>query len=287
MRYGMGIAVLAGLLLSWSPQAAAQDEEDIRWIDATGAASGCIGSPKTAACAVETALACRVRREAALCGTVGLTLPPEEELPFSRRNPDPFTVVDVTGVKYLLHDEEAGDNRRVGVSIRFYGRDGLNWPDDGWRRLVYGVRREGSAWRVEDVSWQAWIRMIGPRDATSRCIGDRRTPVCAVETHIVCRLRDESGLCADSGGLEPKHFRPKGATVLYYIDRIRKWDPPEHSPPGGMPVVVWVAESTDLPPPGAKQPDGAYIARPAFVSVSYILERREGEWRVANRTERP
>lgn len=285
---GRTLAVIAAVMLAVLPGAAAgQAEEDIRWVDRQGASSSCIGSPASAVCAVETALVCRVRRDATLCGVVGLALPPDDELPFARRNPDPFAVVKVTGAKYLLRDEEEGDDRRIGVSVRLHGKYGLNWPETGWRRLVYGVRRSGGGWQVEEVSWQPWIRMIGPRDASSKCIGTQASPVCALETHIACRVRGDAALCADAGRLEPKHFRPKGATVLYIIDRIRKWEPPEPAAPGSIFVVVWVAESTDLPLPGGSDTGSAYVTRPAFVAVSYTLERRDGEWRVVNRTERP
>lgn len=287
MQYGTTIILLAAILLAMPVTVAGQGEEDIRWVDQTGASSHCIGSPVSAECAVETALACRVRRDAALCEAVGLSLPPSEDLPFAARDPDPFDVVEVTGVKFLIHDEERGDSRRIGTSVRFYGKYGLNWPDSGWRRLIYSVRRSDGGWRVDRVSWQPWIRMIDPRKATSQCIGRRDSPVCALETHIACRVRGDDALCADAGGLEPKHFRPKGATVLYYIDRIRKWEPPELAAPGSLLVIVWVAESTDLPAPGAEQPGGAYIGRPAFVPVGYTLERRDGVWNVLNRTERP
>lgn len=287
MRYGLIIVLAAPLLLSLPVAAAAQGEEDIRWVDQAGASSGCIGLPVSAECAVETALACRVRREATLCEAVGLFLPPDGGLPFAARNPDPFHVVEATGVKYLIHDEEQGDRRRIGLSVRFYGKYGLNWPDSGWRRLIYSVRRSDGGWRVDRVSWQSWIRMIDPRKSSSQCIGRRDTPVCAVETHIACRVRGEERLCDGMDGLEPKHFRPRDATVLYYIDRIRKWDPPELAAPGSLLVTVWVAESTDLSAPGAEQPGGAYVGRPAFIPVSYTLERRDGAWNVLNRTERP
>lgn len=287
MRCGLIIALVAPLLLSWPVTSAGQGEQDIRWIDQNGASSDCIGSPAGAKCAVETALACRVRLDAALCETIGLSLPPDNGLPFSARNPDPFDIVELSGIKYLIHDEEQGDSRRIGVSVLFYGKYGLNWPDNGWRRLIYSVRRSDIGWRVDRVSWQPWIRRIGPRKASSQCIGRLDTPVCTVETHIACRVRGEDALCADAGGLEPKHFRPRGATVLYYIDRIRKWLPPELAALDSLLVTVWVAESTDLPAPGAEQPGGAYVARAAFVPVSYTLERRDGAWNVINRTERP
>lgn len=287
MRYGLMIALLAPLLLSWPMPAAGQGVEDIGWLDRVGASSDCIGLPVSATCAVETALACRIRGDADLCETVGLALPRERELPFSQANPDPFDVVQATCVKYLIHDGEAGDSRHVGLSVRFHGKYDLNWPDRGWRRLIYAVRQTAEGWRVDDISWQPWIRLIGPRDASSGCIGGRDTPVCALETHIACRVRDDAALCAGEGGLEPQNFRPKGATVLYYIDRIRKWEPPELAPPGSLLVAVWTAESTDLSTPGATDPGNAYMARPEFVAVSYMLERRDGGWTVLSRTERP
>ena len=285
------VAVLAAVTLAALPQTVAgRTEADIRWVDRTGASSDCIGAASSAVCAVETALACRVRRDAALCKAAGLPPPRGDELPFTRRNPDPFGVVEATGAKYLLHDEGEGDNRRIGLSVRIHGKYGLNWPEEGWRRLVYRVRREGEAgsWRVEKVSWQLWVRMVGPRDATGKCVGRRDTPACAVATHIACRVRDDVALCADAGGLEPRHFRPKGATVLFTIDRIRKWAPPDAARSGNLSVVVWVFESTDPPrPPGASDAGSAYIVRPSFVAVSYTLERAHGQWRVVNRTERP
>jgi hypothetical protein len=52
-------------------------------------------------------------------------------------------------------------------------------------------------------------------------------------------------------------------------------------------VAIWVAESTELPTPGMADPGSAYMARPEFVAVSYMLERRAGIWTVLSRTERP
>lgn len=279
---------IAAMMLAVLPQAAAeQQEEDLRWIDRAGASSSCIGSAGTAECAVETALACQLRRDAGLCATVQLALAEAGELPFSRDNPDPFEVVEATGVKYLIYDEEQGDSRRITVSLRVYGKHGLDWPERGWRRITYSVRRDGGAWRVDSIFWQQWIHRLDSRYATSRCIGDRETPVCAVETHMACRVRGEEALCDGMDGLEPKHFRPKGATVLYTIDRIRRWEPPELAPRGSLFAVVWVAESTEAPAPGGTQQGEAYVTRPGFVPVSYILERRDGLWTVLSRTERP
>jgi hypothetical protein len=287
MRFHTLSGILIASVLFWPMSASGQDPEDVRWVDQQGASSGCLGSAQSPECAVDTALACRVRDDASLCESVGLALPAKRELPFTQRIPDPFAVVEITGVKYLIHDEGRGDSRRIGVSVRFYGKYGLNWPESGWRRLIYRIRRDGGAWRVENVSWQPWIRRIGPQEGSGGCIGKRTSPVCVVETHIACRVRDEPALCADARGLEPRHFRPQGATVLYYIDRIRRWKPPELAPSDSLFVVVWVAESTDLPAPGKADPGSVYVTRPAFVPVSYLLERREGAWRVLSRTERP
>jgi hypothetical protein len=41
----------------------------------------------------------------------------------------------------------------------------------------------------------AQIRIIAPTEATSTCIGDPRTPVCAVETFLACIERRDKRLC--------------------------------------------------------------------------------------------
>jgi hypothetical protein len=39
------------------------------------------------------------------------------------------------------------------------------------------------------------VRVITPTSATSKCIGDPKTPICAVETLLACRARKKQELC--------------------------------------------------------------------------------------------
>lgn len=65
------------------------------------------------------------------------------------------------------------------------------------------------------------FRVFDPmgKEDTSRCIGDPRTPLCAVETHAACIYRGDSSLC-DKVGYDYKavfgDLRPGGYGLLYY-----------------------------------------------------------------------
>jgi hypothetical protein len=300
----MAAAVLAVLALSGiaiTGAVRAGQHPEIRVLDRANASSACIGDPATPSCAVETLLACRIRGEEALCAAVGLDLVAleavAERLHGGPSGPDPFTVLDARAAEYRIdHVSETGDGgARVSLAARFHGNDGLGWPEAGMRRLKYVLHREDGAWWVDNVSWQPLVRFIDGHEAASRCIGDVRTPVCTVETHIACRVRSDAELCAKAGRVEGKHFRPKGATVTYMVTRIRRWEPPEPPAPGTIFVIVETMEVTQWEPGSRSGEQGGasdsgsdpVFVRPGFVAVSYTLERRAGEWRVTGRAERP
>ena len=295
----MAAAIAAALVIPG--MARGGETTDIRWLDRGDAASACIGDPATPACAVETLLACRIRSEASLCASVGLDLAVlEAEAERARdggRGPDPFTVLAPRAAAYRIEGvRQTGAGKvRAAIGIRFHGADGLSWPEGGWRRINYTVHRDPGGWRMVGSSWQPMMRLIDPRSAASRCIGDVRTPVCAVETHIACRVRNDADLCAKAGRVEGRHFRPEGATVVYLVRRIRRWQPPEPAPPGAIFVVVETMETTQWEPGSRPGEEGGAsdsgrdpgFVRQGFVAVSYTLERRAGAWRVTGRAERP
>jgi hypothetical protein len=295
------LAAAIAAALAIPGMARAGETTEIRWLDRSDAASACIGDPATPACAVETLLACRIRGAAPLCASVGLDLAVlEAEAKRSRdggRGPDPFTVLDSQAAAYRIESvrQIGAGKARAAIGIRFHGADGLTWPEGGWRRINFTIRREAGGWRMVRSSWQPMMRLIDPRSAASRCIGDVRTPVCTVETHIACRIRNDAGLCAKAGRVEGRHFRPEGATVVYLVRRIRRWQPPEPAPPGTIFVIVETMEATQWEPgtrpgeEGGSSESGSdpVFVRPGFVAVSYTLERRSGTWRVTGRAERP
>ncbi len=290
-----GLLLLAALVAFRPAGPVSAQDAEIRFIDRAGASSDCVGEPATAVCAVETALACRIRQDAALCEQVRLGDAAQTGRPGGNPNPDPIAVLDARAVEYIVkYAKESGDGTaRVIISVRLHGADGLVWPDRGGRVLNYQLLRDDAGWRVAGVSWQPLVRYIDRRGGASGCIGDPRTPLCAVETHIACRVRDDPALCELAGVVESKHFRPKGATVLYTVARIRRWEPPEPAAPGSFFVIVEVWESTQWQPGsrpgegGGGQPGEAIIVDPAFIATRYTLERLRGVWRVTGRAERP
>lgn len=62
------------------------------------------------------------------------------------------------------------------------------------------------------------LRFLSPTDATSDCIGDPRTPLCALETFLACTARVEPKLCLRVG-VDDYSFqgKPRLLAKNYYI----------------------------------------------------------------------
>jgi len=60
------------------------------------------------------------------------------------------------------------------------------------------------------------LRFVSPTGATSDCIGDPRTPLCALETFLACTARLDAALC-HRVGVEDYTFRKKLTTLNYYV----------------------------------------------------------------------
>ena len=96
------------------------------------------------------------------------------------------------------------------------------------------------------MEWE--LRRITPSDATSDCIGDPRTPVCAVETFIACSARHHRPLCRRIGVGDSFSFTGTVETREYaivYQKRLRPEDIPSY-------------------------PKDAYWAKPGYVEVQII-----------------
>ncbi len=277
---------LAAAGWAWSTPPAMADESVAGWIKYTRASSICIGKPDTPLCAVETALACRLRGNARLCGKVGLAPEPQPDAGLPVPNPDPATTIEAIAVEYRVedYDESHGGQARVGLAVRHYGQNGLVWPEQGWRLVNYMLTQGSKGWRVDDISWAPQPRWIGPRDASSTCLGDMRLPACAVETDIACRVRGTPALCEPTG----KTATGTGETVTYVVDRIRRSAPPgSDASPDDVTLTVWLAESVESAP-GPDDTDGDPLARPpVFAMVAYTLQRSGNVWRVTGRSAVP
>ncbi len=70
------------------------------------------------------------------------------------------------------------------------------------------------------------IRRITPTTADSACIGDPITPLCAVETWLACKARDDLSLCR-AVGQEPDWIKPGRPpwTREYIVERVHKIRP--------------------------------------------------------------
>ncbi len=75
----------------------------------------------------------------------------------------------------------------------------------------------------------ASLRQILPNRTDSTCIGDSRTPICAVETFIACTARNDRELC-EAFGVSPTWLGRKNspATTEYVAEDVSPL--PEHKP---------------------------------------------------------
>ena len=154
--FAVGLVVIAAFAAHTLPASAqGLPVRNITQNEAT-TTSACIGDPKTPLCAVETFLACAVRRDMSLCRRVGV---------------DNFSFVDRVGTtEYVVTSQKTirkkdfPDNLRNtdwyrpgNVEIYFFLRDcppGEYVPCVyiGWHRYSAYVRPTASLWRVVDWS---------------------------------------------------------------------------------------------------------------------------------------
>lgn len=67
------------------------------------------------------------------------------------------------------------------------------------------------------------VSVVGPTEATSTCIGDPRTPECALDTLFACVVRRDADLCRRVGVMsfnEPC-FDPRILDIRYKIEQVR------------------------------------------------------------------
>ncbi|MBF0167290.1 MAG: hypothetical protein HQL45_06625 [Alphaproteobacteria bacterium] len=64
------------------------------------------------------------------------------------------------------------------------------------------------------------VRVITPTTATSKCIGDPKTPICAVETFLACIERRDLQLC-NIVGVNDIHLPDQPGSVRYRILKSR------------------------------------------------------------------
>lgn len=99
------------------------------------------------------------------------------------------------------------------------------------------------------------VRIITPHSATSDCIDQPKTPVCAVETVLACTRRIDKEMCARAGITRFHYQDSPEAKFRYRILSVKiqtkkdipkwQWEKPDGTRPGDVEVVV---QEPDLRP---------------------------------------
>jgi len=169
MGWMKGIAGAVALTLVWAPNAMAADPDVprrdpkgfYRYLtqEADSTTSTCIGNPITPLCAVETVLACFVRRDSNLCRKANW--PGSQEYDFSRGKISPFndTRYFVQFARKLSKENArkyniggiTPDSGDVIISVKKAWRAPGGWGNLYPQPTVYLLRRYGGEWRA--VTW--------------------------------------------------------------------------------------------------------------------------------------
>jgi hypothetical protein len=78
-------------------------------------------------------------------------------------------------------------------------------------------RAMGEEWNKDE------IRVITPTEATSKCIGDPRSPICAVETLMACFVRKTRSLCdmVGAGDVDDSSLKGDPGSTRYRITSVK------------------------------------------------------------------
>lgn len=144
------------------------------------------------------------------------------------------------------------------------------------------------AFAAEDIPPPDEIRYVERDGATSDCIGDPKTPLCAVESWIACDIRGDIELCIRAG--QPFSSRiadsPGRGRVLYSVVSVEHHPAlevsaaPERS--AGITLIesnTWFADGWYL--------DNAMVIRSKFIMTRYTVKdwNGQGRWQVTRRIE--
>lgn len=137
-----------------------------------------------------------------------------------------------------------------------------------------------AVWVLAVPSAASEIRRIGQTDATSECIGDPKTALCAVETFLACFGRRDRSLCRAVGVLSDVSFADQDFDIEYELVRthvLRPSDIPER-----LKGVEWARPGLTemLVRDRYCEPDLDRCVSPGWNLTSLTLENSERTWRV-------
>lgn len=132
------------------------------------------------------------------------------------------------------------------------------------------------------------LQFIDRHGASSECIGDPKTPLCAVETWLACDVRNDSDLCLHSGHEIDRayHSFPGRGPVLYRVVDVLR---PEGSTIlsgilGPVHAEVRLIETNSYFVDGWYL-DSEMVKRARDIKTRYSVELVGNRWRVTRRTE--
>lgn len=130
------------------------------------------------------------------------------------------------------------------------------------------------------------IRFIDVDEATSDCIGDPKTPLCAVETWIACDVQTDPNICFRAGLPLARGwaaFPGRGRVVYDVVEAVRPPEVAVSSPPAS-PVEVMLVESNNYFA-DAWYLDNDFVIRAPYILTRYKVEQRGVKWWVTERAE--
>lgn len=289
------ISVCGALLLS--AQARAQDGETF-WLEAGKTLPHCEKDSASPLCQVERSLATEFQQpephaEPLIVQLINWLLGYEEKGDANIQRPGRNTVVEPVIIDYQLVSLEVLDaadiealppwwqeglaphvvkpgTLRADISVAFEDAYGMRWPAQGRQSHVY-LLREHDDWPFLSIEESSSSREIGPRWASSDCVGSAETPLCAVETFLACRVRNDDALCRDADDTVGRDAR--WATHVHYdVSAIDAVD--DGSLPPGHKYAVTLGEWDRY--------RGRGIGEEEF--VRYLVERSDQGWRVVERS---
>jgi hypothetical protein len=130
------------------------------------------------------------------------------------------------------------------------------------------------------------IRYIEKDEATSDCIGDPKTPLCAVETWTACDVQTDPDICFRAGLPLARGwaaFPGRGRVVYGVVEAVRPPEVAVSSPPAS-PVEVTLVESNNYFA-DAWYLDNDFVIRAPYILTRYKVEQRGVKWWVTERAE--
>lgn len=202
-----GCNLLAAVMIAASLGTAMAEEPSVRRFTWTAATSECLGDAKSPLCALETFLGCSFGWGCPGLSPgipnlgIGRTTEAMEyrvisETPFG---PEQFSAGPPESYWFRPGQVE------IALQLRACPDPRATCPEVPWSTQFFVLKPLPGGWKVASetaasvVGRQPKAGRITRTDSTSPCIGDPKTPLCAVETFIACFVRRQIQLCGRVG----------------------------------------------------------------------------------------